>query len=337
MLKTLGNAVLFQLGWFACVLGGNSPWLLLAGGALLVHLLFISRSMAEVRLVVVVCLLGSAVDSLLLNAGIFAFKQPGLLIPFWLILLWALLAITLKHGGDDTLGTIVVSVISHAIAVAMTKQKASLGCGFFRTALYEPDAAAYRRSRASPPSSPPPPPNFTCRTKGCTPPCRHNEARERDQADKARGSTAERAESAAAEAANLRGPRQARPDDAERRARRTGGADGKPDSRSSNSTGDRTGDKPGENTGSEPGRKTGIETGSRSGRSSPSTQLGLESSAYASASQNAKPTRLVVSNPDPDRMDTDPPVAPEGAATDDDAPFHDAVSEPNVGLTPPGC
>ena len=63
----------------------------------------------------------------------------------------------LKHGGDDTLGTIVVSVISHAIAVAMTKQKASLGCGFFRTALYEPDAAAYRRSRASPPSSPPPP------------------------------------------------------------------------------------------------------------------------------------------------------------------------------------
>ena len=97
MLKTLGNAVLFQLGWFACVLGGNSPWLLLAGGALLVHLLFISRSMAEVRLVVVVCLLGSAVDSLLLNAGVFAFKQPGLLIPFWLILLWALLAITLNH------------------------------------------------------------------------------------------------------------------------------------------------------------------------------------------------------------------------------------------------
>ena len=91
------NAGLFQLGWFACVLGGNSLWLLLAGGALLAHLLVISRSMSDVRLVLVVCLVGSTVDSLLLNAGVFAFKQSGGLIPFWLVLLWALLAITLNH------------------------------------------------------------------------------------------------------------------------------------------------------------------------------------------------------------------------------------------------
>jgi hypothetical protein len=97
MLKNLINAGLFQLGWFACVLGGNSLWLLLAGGALLAHLLWVSRSLAQVRLIAVVCVLGSTVDSLLLNAGVFAFKQPGVLIPFWLVLLWALLAITLNH------------------------------------------------------------------------------------------------------------------------------------------------------------------------------------------------------------------------------------------------
>ena len=97
MLKNLINAGLFQLGWFACVLGGNSLWLLLAGGALLAHLLWISRSLAQVRLIAVVCVLGSTVDNLLLNAGVFAFKQPGVLIPFWLVLLWALLAITLNH------------------------------------------------------------------------------------------------------------------------------------------------------------------------------------------------------------------------------------------------
>jgi len=97
MLKNLINAGLFQLGWFACVLGGNSLWLLLAGGALLAHLLWISRSLAQVRLIAVVCVLGSTVDGLLLNAGVFAFKQPGVLIPFWLVLLWALLAITLNH------------------------------------------------------------------------------------------------------------------------------------------------------------------------------------------------------------------------------------------------
>jgi hypothetical protein len=28
MLKPLANAVLFQCGWFACVLGGDSLWLL---------------------------------------------------------------------------------------------------------------------------------------------------------------------------------------------------------------------------------------------------------------------------------------------------------------------
>ena len=91
------NAGLFQLGWFACVLGGNSLWLLLAGAALLAHLLVISRSMSDVRLVLVVCLVGSTVDSLLLNAGVFEFRQEGILIPFWLMLLWALLATTLNH------------------------------------------------------------------------------------------------------------------------------------------------------------------------------------------------------------------------------------------------
>ena len=91
------NAGLFQLGWFACVLGGNSLWLLLAGAALLAHLLVISRSMSDVRLVLVVCLVGSTVDSLLLNAGVFVFKQPGILSPLWLVVLWALLAITLNH------------------------------------------------------------------------------------------------------------------------------------------------------------------------------------------------------------------------------------------------
>ena len=97
MLRNLANAGLFQLGWFACVVGGNSLWLVLAGGALIAHLLWISRSMAEVRLIVAVCLLGTAVDSLLLNAGVFVFKQPGFLIPLWLIVLWALLPITLNH------------------------------------------------------------------------------------------------------------------------------------------------------------------------------------------------------------------------------------------------
>ena len=95
--RQLANAVLFQLGWFACVLGGNSLWLLVAAGALLANGLWISRSWAQARLIIYVCLLGTLVDSLLLNAGIFEFRQEGILIPLWLVLLWALLATTLNH------------------------------------------------------------------------------------------------------------------------------------------------------------------------------------------------------------------------------------------------
>ena len=96
-LKLLANAGMFQLGWFACVLGGNSLWLLLPAGVLLVNGLWISARWTEVRLIICVCLLGTLVDSLLLNAGVFEFRQEGILIPFWLMLLWALLATTLNH------------------------------------------------------------------------------------------------------------------------------------------------------------------------------------------------------------------------------------------------
>jgi hypothetical protein len=41
MLEKLANAVLFQVGWFTCVLGGNSLWLLMALAILLIHLRWI--------------------------------------------------------------------------------------------------------------------------------------------------------------------------------------------------------------------------------------------------------------------------------------------------------
>ncbi|WP_411390280.1 DUF2878 domain-containing protein [Pseudomonas sp. MPB23] len=97
MLKTLVNAVLFQCGWFACVMGGNGPWLLVGLAALGVHLLWTTTASQEVRALLAVTLLGTLIDTLLRTFGVFHFSQPGPLIPFWLILLWALLATTLRH------------------------------------------------------------------------------------------------------------------------------------------------------------------------------------------------------------------------------------------------
>ena len=97
MLKPLANAVLFQCGWFACVLGGNSRWLLVAVAAIAVHLLWLSSWSREGQVILAVTLLGTVIDTALRTFGVFHFSMPGPLIPIWLIVLWALLATTLRH------------------------------------------------------------------------------------------------------------------------------------------------------------------------------------------------------------------------------------------------
>ncbi|MEJ5059805.1 MULTISPECIES: DUF2878 domain-containing protein [unclassified Pseudomonas] len=97
MLDRLANAALFQLGWFACVMGGNSLWLLVPLGALVIHLLWISSWAEEGRLILSVVIVGTLVDSALRWLGVFGFSDDSPLIPLWLMLLWALLATTLRH------------------------------------------------------------------------------------------------------------------------------------------------------------------------------------------------------------------------------------------------
>ena len=97
MLKSLANAVLFQCGWFACVLGGDSRWLLIGVAVLGAHLLWISSWAREGQVILAVTVLGTLVDTALRGLGVFEFNTPGPLIPLWLILLWALLATTLRH------------------------------------------------------------------------------------------------------------------------------------------------------------------------------------------------------------------------------------------------
>ena len=97
MREQIANAVLFQLGWLACVLGGNSLWLLLALAVLVIHLRWISSWAAEGRLILCVVIVGTAVDSVLRYLDVFRFADASPLIPLWLMLLWALLATTLRQ------------------------------------------------------------------------------------------------------------------------------------------------------------------------------------------------------------------------------------------------
>ncbi|WP_122448552.1 DUF2878 domain-containing protein [Pseudomonas viridiflava] len=97
MLKSLANALLFQIGWFACVLGGNSYWLLIAVGVLVVHFAWVSSWATEGKLIVSVTLVGVVLDSLLMVLGVFDFETGDYLLPLWLALLWAVMGTTLNH------------------------------------------------------------------------------------------------------------------------------------------------------------------------------------------------------------------------------------------------
>ncbi len=98
-MRLLANAVLFQLGWFACVLGAQRPELLLVAGAcLLAHFALVERRAGELRVVGAATLAGCVLDSLLLNLGVFDFAGDSRVLPLWLALLWALFATTLGHS-----------------------------------------------------------------------------------------------------------------------------------------------------------------------------------------------------------------------------------------------
>ncbi|WP_437884091.1 DUF2878 domain-containing protein [Pseudomonas sp. LRF_L74] len=98
MKRQLANAALFQTGWLACVFGAQRPWLLLVAViCLTIHLVFLADGRREALLILGITLCGTALDSLLLNLGVFDFHNASPVIPPWLVLLWALFATTLRH------------------------------------------------------------------------------------------------------------------------------------------------------------------------------------------------------------------------------------------------
>lgn len=95
--RVLGNAVLFQIGWAACVFSVRHSWLLLVAFAcLLLHLLWSPSRLREGPVLLAVATCGWLLDSLLLNLGVFDFAGQEHVLPAWLALLWLLFASTLR-------------------------------------------------------------------------------------------------------------------------------------------------------------------------------------------------------------------------------------------------
>ncbi len=100
----LQNFILFQAGWFACVLGGASRDYMWAGAIaaaviVAVHFARATNMRNEIMLVLITAAVGTAWDSSLMIAGLFTFQNGVVIsgiIPVWMIAMWLLFATTLN-------------------------------------------------------------------------------------------------------------------------------------------------------------------------------------------------------------------------------------------------
>ena len=90
------NIVGFNLAWLGLVLYGNN-FSVIALLWLAFHLYKVTQRKAEITLILLVCLIGTTIDTGLLHLGVFTFTTEYL-IPFWLIVLWACFGATLNHS-----------------------------------------------------------------------------------------------------------------------------------------------------------------------------------------------------------------------------------------------
>lgn len=97
----LFNFIAFQIGWFACVLGGASGWPILgvavAAVIIALHLRRAARPRQEAVLIALNGLLGFLADSLLTGLGLLQFPSGQFhpqLAPYWMVAMWMLFATT---------------------------------------------------------------------------------------------------------------------------------------------------------------------------------------------------------------------------------------------------
>lgn len=123
MTPILINFVAFQVGWFACVLGGahQLPWLgtLLVSIIIAVHLSRASRPGAELSLVLLAIAIGSVWDSYLVWRGWLEYPSGTLIpdtAPHWILAMWGVFATTLNVSLRWLKQRWLIAILSGAIA-----------------------------------------------------------------------------------------------------------------------------------------------------------------------------------------------------------------------------
>lgn len=116
------NFILFQLGWFTCVLGAANDvaWLgpVTVLAIVIIHLVLCLRPSAELKLVLWAMTLGLATDSLLLASGWLSYpggSLAGSFAPYWIVAMWALFATTLNVSMRWLKGRFGLAILMGAI------------------------------------------------------------------------------------------------------------------------------------------------------------------------------------------------------------------------------
>ena len=97
----LFNLIGFNISWFGLILLGNTfiPFAILWLG---LHMMYCKQRFPEIKLIITVTSIGILVDSILSFFDVLLFNEPLLtslvLIPLWLITLWAVFAATIAHS-----------------------------------------------------------------------------------------------------------------------------------------------------------------------------------------------------------------------------------------------
>ena len=123
MTPMLINFVAFQIGWFACVLGGahQLPWFgtLLVGIIIAIHLSRASKPRAELFLILIAIAIGSIWDSFLVWNGWLEYPSGTLFpntAPHWILAMWGVFATTLNLSLRWLKGRWLVAILAGAIA-----------------------------------------------------------------------------------------------------------------------------------------------------------------------------------------------------------------------------
>lgn len=101
--QIISNFILFQIGWFACVIGAAKqlPWLGVIVVAAIVawHLSLSKQAKPELILLALALVIGGIYDQLMLSSGLISYQAHGWiasLVPAWILALWAVFVTVLN-------------------------------------------------------------------------------------------------------------------------------------------------------------------------------------------------------------------------------------------------